>query len=289
MLSVQPEKGGKTMITEVLLDTVEDVLKILPFLFMTYLLLEWLEQKTEHRFQQILEKQQKLEPLYGALLGLFPSCGLSGAAGTLFATGMIQAGTLAAVYLSTSDEMLAIMISSKALPGVYLPILAVKFLVGTGAGYLASLFMKRHGADIGTFCEREHDDHSHGVLYSALQHTLQITAWLFVITLLFNFIIELIGLDHIRYFIEIHANSSVLVSTLAGMIPSCASSIVLTRMYLDGMLSFAAVTAGLLANAGTGMMVLFRVNPNHKENLQIISYVWMVSLVSGYLLQWILG
>ncbi len=277
------------MFFEVVTDTIGDVLKILPFLFVTYVLLEWLEQKTEHRFQRILEKQQKLEPLFGALLGLFPSCGLSGAAGTLFATGMIQAGTLAAVYLSTSDEMLAIMISSKAAPGMYLPILGVKFAVAACAGYLASLFMKRRPADIATFCEREHDDHRHGVLYSALTHTLQITVWLLAITFLFNFIVELIGVDHLRDFIGSHANSSVLVSTMAGMIPSCASSILLTRMYMDGMISFAAVTAGLLANAGTGMMVLFRVNPDHRENLKILGYVWVVSLVSGYLLQLILG
>lgn len=273
------------MILDIIIDTAGDVLKILPFLFLTYLFLEWLETQTEHRFEAILERHHRLAPFYGSLLGLVPSCGLSGAAGSLFATGVIGAGTLASVYLSTSDEMIAIMVSAKASPKVFLPIMAVKFVIAVIFGYIGMAFARPRKIDIDAFCEREHDDHSHGIFYSALLHTFQITAWLLAITFIFNGLVELIGMDTLQNFVSSHKSSSVLVSTLVGMIPSCGSSIVLSRMYLDGVISFAAVTAGLCANAGTGMMILFRVNPDLKENISVILYVWASSLIAGFILQ----
>lgn len=271
-------------ITGIIADTCEDVLKIIPFLFITYLFLEWLEQQTEHRFEAVLEKHRRLAPFFGALLGLVPSCGLSGAAGSLFATGVIGTGTLAAVYLSTSDEMLAIMVSSHASPSVWLPVLAVKFVIAVIAGYLISFLLKSRPVDVDAFCDREHDDHSRGILYSALMHTFQISGWLLLITLLLNGLVEIIGMDALQTFVSSHQNASIPVCALVGMIPSCASSILLSQMYLDGMIPFASVTAGLLANAGTGMLVLFRVNPDMKENFQVLGCVWLASLAGGLIL-----
>ncbi|MDD6231014.1 MAG: putative manganese transporter [Lactimicrobium massiliense] len=272
------------VIKAILLDTISDVAKIIPFLFVTYLVLEWMEHETGKKFEHFLEGHRKIAPLAGALFGIVPECGFSSAASSLYATGVISAGTLAAVYLSTSDEMLPLMISSHAPADKILPLLAVKVITAIIAGYLADLFSRHSNIDVESFCQREHCDCEHGVLHSAIMHTLTITIWLFVITLLLNGAVDLIGMDTLRAFVSRYPSRSVLVCTLIGMIPNCASSLLLTQMYLDQMIPFAAVAAGLLANAGVGMMVLFRVNPNMKNNFRIVGYVWAVSFVTGLIL-----
>ena len=271
-------------VIDILLDTVLDIIKLVPFLFIAYFLLEWMEEEAGHKFEHILESHRRIAPLTGSLLGIVPSCGFSSASSSLYATGVISGGTLAAVYLSTSDEMIPIMMSHNAPWSQVLPILGVKVVVAVIAGYAADFFSRRAHIDVNAFCEREHDDHSHGILYSACMHTLQIAAWLFVITLIFNGLVELIGEETLRAFVAMYPNKSVLVCTLIGMIPSCASSIILTTMYLEGVIPFASVCAGLLANAGAGIMVLFRVNPKLKDNLKIVFYVWIVSAAAGLIL-----
>ena len=140
--------------------------------------------------------------------------------------------------------------------------------------------------DIETFCEQEHCHCEDSILKSALIHTITITLWLFVITLILNGVVEWIGMDNLKNFVMNHQAQSVLSSTLIGMIPSCASSILLSTLYLDNVISFAAVCAGLLANAGIGMMVLFRVNHSFKDSCKIVSYVWAVSLLVGLFLEY---
>lgn len=273
---------------DVVLDTLMDVLKIIPFLFVIYLFLEFLEQEAGHKMEHFLEKHRRMSPVIGTLFGITPSCGFAGAASSLFATGVISAGTLIAVYLSSSDEMLSIMLSMQTPFSVIWPILAVKIVIAVIAGMLIDTFSKKRNIDIERFCEREHDDHSHGIFYSAMMHTLQVTVWLLLITLGFNLIVAWIGEDNLRAFVAAYPNQSVLVSTLVGMIPSCASSILLTKMYLEGVIGFAAVCAGLLVNAGTGMMVLWRVNPNLKENFKILFLTWAAGLAGGLIIELIM-
>jgi len=274
---------------DVVLDTLMDVLKIIPFLFVIYLFLEFLEQEAGHKMEHFLEKHRRMSPVIGTLFGITPSCGFAGAASSLFATGVISAGTLIAVYLSSSDEMLSIMLSMQTPFSVIWPILAVKIVIAVIAGMLIDTFSKKRNIDIERFCEREHDDHSHGIFYSAMMHTLQVTVWLLLITLGFNLIVAWIGEDNLRAFVAAYPNQSVLVSTLVGMIPSCASSILLTKMYLEGVIGFAAVCAGLLVNAGTGMMVLWRVNPNLKENFKILFLTWAAGLAGGLIIELIMS
>lgn len=277
------------VLMDVVLDTLMDVLKIIPFLFVIYLFLEFLEQEAGHKMEHFLEKHRRMSPLIGTLFGITPSCGFAGAASSLFATGVISTGTLIAVYLSSSDEMLSIMLSMQTPFSVIWPILAVKIVIAVIAGMLIDAFSKKRNIDIERFCEREHDDHSHGIFYSAMMHTLQVTVWLLLITLGFNLIVAWIGEDNLRAFVAAYPNQSVLVSTLVGMIPSCASSILLTKMYLEGVIGFAAVCAGLLVNAGTGMMVLWRVNPNLKENFKILFLTWAAGLAGGLIIELIMS
>ena len=270
---------------ELLLDTLLDLSRIVPFLFVIYLFLEWMENQTEHRMERFLEKHRRINPLAGTLFGLLPSCGFATAAFSLYATGIISAGTLVAVFLASSDEMLSIMLGMQAVFSVIAPILGVKLVVGLIAGYGFDLLSKHRTINVDEFCQREHDDHSHGILYSACLHTLQVSLWLMVTIFVINGIVGMIGEDIIRSFILDHSSQSVLFCGLTGLIPSCASSIILTTMYVDGVIPFSAVCAGLLVNAGTGMIMLYRVNPDFKDNTKILLATLVCGLVAGFILQ----
>lgn len=274
------------LLKEILLDTLIDVARLIPFLFLTYLFLEWMEHQTGNQMEHFLEHHRKAAPLAGALFGIVPECGFSTAASSLYTTGVISAGTLIAVYLSTSDEMLPILISAQAGMDKIAPILLVKVIVALIAGYTADFFSKHEMTHIDTFCEQEHCDCEHESIWkAALEHTLKIAVWLLVITFLMNSFMEIIGTDTLSAFVTAHPTSAVLTSTLIGMIPSCASSVLLSTLYLNNVIGIPAVCAGLLANAGVGMMVLFRVNPNMKNNLKIIGYTWASAFIAGLILE----
>lgn len=275
------------ILIDVIIDTISDVLKIIPFLFLIYLFLEFMEHEVGHKMEHVLEKHRRLNPLLGTLFGMLPTCGFPSAASSLYASGVISTGTLIAVYLASSDEMLSIMLSAQAPMSKVLPILAVKLIVGLIAGYTITAGSQNRNIDVDSLCRREHDDHSHGIFASALLHTAKITVWLVLITFLFNFAVQLIGVNTLTSFIASHPNQSVLASTLVGMIPSCASSVLLSTMYLDGVIPFASVCAGLLVNAGTGMLVLWRVNPDWKDNLRIFALTWLCGFIAGMFLQFI--
>ena len=181
--------------------------------------------------------------------------------------------------------MLSIMLGMQADFSVIAPILGVKLVVGLIAGYGFDLLSKHRTINVDEFCQREHDDHSHGILYSACLHTLQVSLWLMVTIFVINGIVGMIGEDIIRSFILDHSSQSVLFCGLTGLIPSCASSIILTTMYVDGVIPFSAVCAGLLVNAGTGMIMLYRVNPDFKDNTKILLATLVCGLVAGFILQ----
>ena len=265
-----------------------DILRVIPFLFATYLLLEWMENHHDGKMEQFLKKHRAFGVPVGAIFGIVPECGFSSAASSLYATGVVSAGTLIAVYLSTSDEMLPILISANAGWDKIAPILFIKIVTALIAGYLAdAFFFKKKALDIETFCEEEHCHCHKSIFKPALFHTLHITAWLFVVTLCLNIIVHYVGTDALAAFIQGHPTQSVLCATLIGMIPSCASSILLSTLYLEGVIGFASVSAGLLANAGIGLMVLFRVNHNVKDSMKIVTYLWSVSFIAGLILEFI--
>lgn len=275
--------GG--LMIDVLIDTLLDLTKIVPFLFVIYLFLEWMENQAGHKMERFLERHRRINPLAGTLFGLLPSCGFATAASSLYATGVISAGTLVAIFLASSDEMLSIMLGMQADLSLIAPVLGIKLVVGLIAGYGFDLLSRHRTIDVDDFCQREHDDHSHGILYSSCMHTLQVSIWLFVTIFVFNGIVKLIGEDMIRSFILAHPSQSVLFCGLTGLIPSCASSIILTTMYIDSVIPFSAVCAGLLVNAGTGMIMLFRVNPDFKDNTKILLATLVCGLIAGFALQ----
>lgn len=274
--------------------TVADVIGLLPFLFLTYLLMELMEHYAGSKFNQAIQNSGKFSPLIGAVLGIIPQCGFSATAASFFSARIIGVGTIIAVFLSTSDEMLPILLSEAVPIGTIVKILFSKATIACVSGYIASfvyqnLLRKKEGdMDIHVVCEEEHCSCEDGVLKSAIKHTVKIFFYIFVITFLFNAVIEGVGEDSLA---NVFSNLPVIgqmVAALVGLIPNCASSVVITQLYLKGVISAGMMMSGLLVNAGIGSLVLIRLNRHVKENVGILTAVYGFGVVWGILID-ILG
>ena len=273
---------------DIILDTLLDTAKLLPFLYLAYLLMEFLEHHAGGKTERLLARSGRIAPLFGGLFGLVPQCGFSAAASELYAGRLITTGTLIAVFLSTSDEMLPIMISHGIFPW---KLLLSKLIVGILAGFLidliAGIFRKKHTiveeAKIEDICEREHCNCGDHIALSALKHTLRIAAFLLLITFLLNTAIHFIGEERLAAFVGTRPILANLLSAIIGLIPNCASSVVLTELYLEGVLSVGALLSGLLVNAGVGLLVLFRNNRPVRDSFRILAVLFAVGLLAGLL------
>lgn len=268
----------------------EDSIKILPFLFVTYLVMEYLEEKMTGKTRQILLKTEKSGPIWGALLGIMPQCGFSTVASNLYAGRVITVGTLIAVYLSTSDEMLPIMISEQIAPAFIVKVLLLKAAIAMVFGFLIDFASRKvlgkneQEPDIHHFCEHEHCNCGEGILKSTIRHTLQIWIYIFLITIALNLLIEGIGEQVLADFILNKPVIAELLAGIVGLIPNCASSVVITQLYLDGIIRFGTMMSGLLVGAGVGVLVLLRVNDDKKDNLKIIGMLYVIGVVSGMII-----
>lgn len=271
-----------------------DSLKILPFLFLTYLFMEYLEKKSGDRASKWLEKAGGAGPVFGSLLGVIPQCGMSAVASNLYAGRIISVGTLLAIFLSTSDEMLPVLLANSVHPITIGKILVCKIVIAMIAGFFVDILVKRlkretdHEMKIHDFCEHEHCHCEDGVLKSALRHTIQIFVFILVITFALNLGIEYIGEENLAGFILNKPVLGPMLAGIIGLIPNCAASVVITQMFLDGLMSFGTMMAGLLVGAGVGILVLVRVNEKKKESLEIIGVLYLIGVVSGMLLNLVL-
>lgn len=274
------------MILDVIHDTYIDSLRILPFLFLAYLAMECLEHWTGGKMQAVVRKSGKAGPAIGGVLGIFPQCGFSAAAANLYAGRIITMGTLIAVFLSTSDEMLPIMISENVAAGMIGKLLLIKVLFAVAAGFLVdALFRKKEEPQIEHLCERQHCHCERGIWRSALSHTWRIFLYIVAVTLILNFAIALVGEETLAAVVLDKPVLGLFAAALVGMIPNCASSVVLTQLYLSGVLGAGALTAGLLSGSGVGFLVLLRVNENRKENLRIFGLLYVLGVAGGALIQ----
>ena len=271
------------MIINVILDSLIDSVKLLPFLFITYLVMEYLEHKAGDKMQAAIRSAGKGGPAIGAVLGLFPQCGFSAAASNLYAGRIITIGTLMAVFLSTSDEMLPIMISENVGAGMIVKVLAVKVVVAVVAGFAVDcIFHKRERElQIGRLCEQHHCHCENGILKSALHHTVEIFIYVLLISLVLNLLIAWVGEDVLGNVILNRPIVGAVIAGLVGLIPNCAASVVLTQLYLSGVLSAGAMIAGLLSGAGVGLLVLFRVNDKRRDNLRIVGLLYVIGVAAG--------
>lgn len=274
---------------EVVVDSLIDFLKLLPFLFLTYLLMEFLEHKTGEQMENTVRKAGKVGPLFGGLLGVLPQCGFSASASGLYAGRVITLGTLIAVYLSTSDEMLPILIAEGAEPLLIVKLLLIKFLIGTAAGFAidAIRLCKKKApkdGDIHDLCEHEGCHCEEGIFRSALHHTLHISLFLLAVMFLLNTAVCLLGHDRIAHVFSSLPVVGHLLSSLVGLIPNCASSVLITKLYLEGILSAGCMLSGLLVGSGVGLLVLFRVSRHKKEAFFVLFLLFAIGAVSGMLL-----
>lgn len=283
------------ILEHVLIHTLEDTAKLIPFLFLTYLGMEYLENRAGHNTIAILSRTGKKGPVIGGLLGVVPQCGFSAAAANLYAGGVITVGTMVAVFLSTSDEMLPILISGRVEIKEILFIVIAKVLVGTIAGSFVDFVVrklnngKQKGLHIQEICEREHCHCCEGgILKPAFVHTIHISAFIFMILFAINVFAEWIGMENLVAVAAEYPFWSIFVVALTGMIPNCAVSVAITTFYLEGVLSFGSMFAGLLACAGVGIVILFKMNRNWKKNAIITGGIYGISALSGILMELIL-
>lgn len=280
------------MIVHVLEHTIIDNLKLLPILFLTYLVMEYIEHRTEEKTRETIAKAGRFGPVPGALLGMLPQCGFSAAASNLYAGRIITLGTLFAIFLSTSDEMLPILLSEQVPVLTVAKILGTKALIGILAGFVIDLVIrkKKPAEDahlrIEHMCDHEHCNCNEGNIFvSAFKHTLQIFFFILIISLVINLGIEWIGEDVLASFMTGQPILGPIFAGVIGLIPNCASSVVITQLYLEGVIHAGAMMAGLLAGSGVGLLILFRANDDLKENLKITFLLYAIGVVAGILME----
>lgn len=274
---------------DIFLDAVLDCAKLLPFLFLTYLAMEYIEHNMGEKSKNVIRRSGKWGPLFGGLLGVVPQCGFSAAASNLYAGRVITVGTLMAVYLSTSDEMLPIFLSSAAPVSLIVKTLLLKIVIGVTGGFLVDSLIHREPVKINIHAVC-HQDNCHcecdpRLVRSALRHTLSIGLFVFLVTLILNGVIALFGEEQLAALVLNRPVAGELLAGLIGLIPNCAASVVLTTLYLEGGMSFGAMMAGLLVGAGVGLLVLYRENSRHPaENLRITMILYLLGVGAGILM-----
>lgn len=282
---------------EILRETFIDSFKMLPFLFAAYYFIEYIEHKSSEKLVRALRKYGVFG---GAMLGCIPQCGFSVAATNLYAGKIISAGTLIAVFISTSDEAIPVLLSNPGNLGTILNIVAVKLVIAVIAGLAADVFIRNfnrqnaallksnRGRAIRHMCSECGCGDNHGILKPALKHTVNIFIFMLLTTLFLNIAISIAGEDRLSDFLLADSMFQPVIAGIIGLIPNCASSVILTQLFIEGTISFGSVIAGLSTGAGVGLLVLFRVNKNIKENLNIIAYIYAVGVLSGVLVQLVL-
>lgn len=276
---------------EIILETLLDSIKILPFLFLTYLLMEYIEHKTSDKIKKIIKKPGGAGPVIGSVLGCFPQCGFSVSAANLYAVRVITMGTLISIFLSTSDEMLPIFISSGTNILIILKIIGIKVVIGILAGIIIDYILRNKNKDrkedIHHLCEDEHCDCEHGIIKSAVKHTINIFLFITIISLVINTIVELIGEDVLHILFVQNSLLGPALTGLIGLIPNCAASVFITQLYIDEAITLGSLIAGTLVGAGVGLAVLFKMNKNLKENLKIIGLLYGIGTFTGIIINFI--
>lgn len=274
---------------EILHHTIIDSIKLLPFLFVTYLIMEYIEHKTSKKAKETIKKSGKYGPLFGSILGIFPQCGFSVSATNLYSARVITLGTLISVYLVTSDEMIPIFISEAVPIDVMLKILGIKLIIGIIAGFAIDLVYRKYHKNqeeekIVELCEKDHCHCEEGIIKSSIKHSLNIFIYILIITFIINLIVHFIGEDVIASFIYNKPIIGPILAGLIGLIPNCASSVVLTKMYLENVITVSTLISGLLVGAGLGLAVLFKTNKGFKENIKIVLLLYCIGVASGIIL-----
>ena len=274
--------------TDVIIDTISDSFKLLPFLFVAFLIIEFTEHKLSNKSRDTIQKAGKFGPVIGSLLGILPQCGFSVLATNLYVTRIISLGTLIAVYLSTSDEMLPIMLAEQASLSLILQILFIKLIVGIIFGFIIDLFLTKNDNKVNYhICESEHCNCEHGLIKSSLIHTLKTFIFIFIITFALNTAFYFLGEEFLKNVLAQNNWFTPFITSLVGLIPNCAASVIITELYLNGIITLAPVISGLLTGSGVALLILFKANKDVKENLKIVILLYTIGVLTGLFIEFL--
>lgn len=278
---------------ECFFDAILDTLKLLPYLFVTFLILEAIEHKLSKKSQKVIGKYKKIGPLIGGVMGGFPQCGFSVMGANLYTCRVITMGTLVAIFLSTSDEMLPIMLGEGSMElGTILSIVGSKILIGVVVGVVVDLIFRRKVREDETIKEVCEDEHCHcdkeGVWLASLKHTLKTAAFVLAANILINLLVFWIGTEQIATFLENKNIFVYFVASLVGLVPNCAASVILTELLMANVISVGVAMAGLLTGSGLGILILFKTNKSKKENFIILGIIYLVGVLAGIITDLIL-
>lgn len=270
---------------DIIIETLVDSFKLLPFLFFTFLLIEYFEHKLSKKNKKIITSSGKLGPLMGSFLGIIPQCGFSVAATNLYVNRIISLGTLFSVYLSTSDEMIPILIAEHASIILFIKIILIKFIIGFSVGFIIDFILRNKSFN------KDHniclDDHSHDskFIISSLKHTFSIFLFILICNFLINSIMEYGGMHYLESILLKNNIFAPILTSLIGLIPNCVSSVLLTELFLKGAISFGSLIGGLLSGAGVAILVLFKVNKNKLNSLKILGLLYALGAFFGILIE----
>jgi hypothetical protein len=275
---------------DVIMDTLIDALKLLPFLFIAFLIIEYIEHKLSKKSKKVIIKAGKVGPLFGSLLGAIPQCGFSVMATNLYVTRIVTLGTLISVYLSTSDEMLPVLLSNKTEFSLIFKIIITKVIIGMFFGFIIDLFLRKKKQievekEHYDICEHDHCDCSHSIFKSAIKHTLTTIIFILVTTLILNICMEYFGTKMLSKLLFKNNIFGSFITPLIALIPNCGSSVIITELYLNHAISYGAMMGGLLTASGISLLVLFKINKSLKENLKILLLVYFIGAISGIVLE----
>ncbi len=272
---------------DIILDTLIDALKLLPFLFIAFFIIELLEHKFSNKTDKVIKNSGKYGPLLGSLLGAFPQCGFSVLATNFYITRIISLGTLISIYLSTSDEMLPILISHKTNFTSILLIILIKIFIGMTSGLFIDFIIRRNKKEKINYklCNDDNCDcEESGPFKSALIHTFKTLLFIIIISFVLNIIMEYKGTEFLEKLFLKDSLLSPFISSIVGLIPNCGASVLITELYINNAISFGALISGLLTGSGVAILVLFKNNPNLKENFKILLIVYLIGSISGFII-----
>lgn len=266
--------------------SLEELLFTVPFLFLAYLLMEFIEHKASSKMENTVSKIGKFGPFVGTGLGLIPQCGFSASCSNLYATGLITEGTLIAVFIATSDEAIPLLLSKPEVTGDIWKFILVKIIFGILVGFMVDLMLKilkikKQPVELCDDCGCEEEE---GILKPALKHTLKTTAFILIVSFALGLVMEFVGEDILHKVLLTNSYAQPFVAGLLGLIPNCSVSVALIELYSEGVLSFGATCAGLCSGAGIGLAVLFKTNKSFKENMRIVGILYATSAMIGFFL-----
>ncbi len=267
---------------DILIDTIKDTILIIPILFLMYLCLEYFEHKTLKKdYSTYL---YKYGPLFASFVGVIPQCGFSVLASLLFIEKKITLGTLISVFIATSDEAIPILITNPDFYPSMFALIIIKLIIAIVIGYIVDILFQRQMYQGKTHIKI--DNHQHSLVYEALVRTMKIYIVIFMINVILSFIIELIGTDQLSYILLNNSMVQPVIAALFGFIPNCSASIIMSQLFMNQSLSLASLLAGLISNAGLGILVLVQNKVRPSMIFRICMILFISSLIIGLPLQW---